>query len=257
MANAYILFDDRVLAATLSGLAPVSTLPLANLQDPQPSKVTRWTATSAHVVVDFGVSTPIGAVVAAGSNLTSSATRRVRLSSTDATGAAGDVHDSGTASAGASSSFRGAFAYTLSADLSARYLRLDVADATLTFIDLGLLLAGPAWRGARNFSYGAAIGYADFGVSETSPVGVTFTSQRARARSINMRFDFASELEAHTQLLELHRIAGITQNIAVIPDPAGSYRAQRLVVGTLEDLTPIINSQFNIWSTSLSVRERI
>lgn len=257
MASAYILFDDRVAAAALSGAATLDGLPLANLQDPQPRKVARWSGTSGYVVADFGAAVPIGAAVIHGTNLSAAATRRVRLSSVDATGAAGDVHDSGTAVAGASTVYNGSFAYTLTADASARYLRVDLADTSLAWIDAGLLLAGPVFRAARNFSYGAAIGYRESGRNEASPVGVTFTTRRGRARALSLRFDYATAAEAYAQLLELQRIAGVTQNVAIVPDPGGLYAAQRLLVGTLQDLTPISNSYFNIHSTTLSLVERI
>lgn len=257
MANGYLLFDDRIAAATLTGDAGVAGLPLANLQDPQPTKVARWQATSGYVVADFGAAVPVGGLVLHGTNLSAAATRRVRLSSADATGAAGDVHDSGAAAAGVLATYRGSFAYMLSSDLSARYLRLDLADASLSFIDAGVLLAGPVFRPARNFSYGASIGFQEFGRNERSPVGITFTSQRARARALSLRFEYASASEAYGHLLELQRLAGITRNVALVPDPGGTNAAKQLMVGTLQDLTPISNTFYNIHSTTLSLVERI
>lgn len=257
MTNAYLLFDDRVPSATLSGTSPASGLPLANMQDPQPRKVARWLATTGYVVADFGSSMPVGAVIVHGTNLSAAATRRVRLSSADATGAAGDVHDSGTATAGASPNFMGSFAYTMASDLSARYLRVDLTDTSLQWIDIGLLMAGPTYRPTRNFSFGWQLGYREFGLTDQSPIGVTFASQRGRGRAINMRFAFATAAEAHTQIFELQRIAGATANVAVIPDPSGTYKAQQLIVGTLADLVPIQNDAFNVYSATVSVLERI
>lgn len=257
MAHAYLLYDDRVPAATLSGAATVAGLPVTNLQDPQPSRVARWTGTTCHVVVDFGAATPVGMVVLAGTNLTTTTTRRLRLSSTDATGAAGDVHDSGTAAAGADARFNGSFAYMLAADLAARYLRVDLTDAGLAFIDVGLLMAGPAFRPGRNFSFGHELGYQDFGLQEPSPVGTLFASDRRRVRATTLRFDYATEAEAMAALLEMKRITGVTRNIAVVPNPGGAYPASRLVVGVVADLVPIRNNAFNIWSDVVSVVERI
>jgi hypothetical protein len=41
---------------------------------------------------------------------------------------------------------------------SARYLLVDVADASLATIDIGLLAAGPLWRLGRGMAYGVREG---------------------------------------------------------------------------------------------------
>jgi len=41
---------------------------------------------------------------------------------------------------------------------SARYLLVDVADASLATIDIGLLAAGPLWRLGRGMAYGVRAG---------------------------------------------------------------------------------------------------
>lgn len=257
MGKASILYDDRVRSAILSGAAPAGGLPLAHLQDPQPRKVTRWIGTSGFVVADFGASVPVGLVALTGTNLTAAATRRVRLSSVDATGAAGDVHDSGVAAAGADPRHNGAVFYPLAADLSARYLRVDLADASLSFLDVGLLLAGPAFRPARNMSFGWSVGWQEYGTNEPSPVGVRFTARRGRCRALALRFDFATESEAMGHHMEMARIAGATENVAVLPIADGAYLAQQAVVGLVQDVTEVQNRFFNIWSKTITIAERM
>jgi hypothetical protein len=257
MARGVILYDDRVAAATLSGAATVSGLPVSNMQDPQPRKVARWSGTTGYVVADFGASVPVGMVAVAGTNLSTGATRRVRLSSADATGAAGDVHDSGTAAAGADPRYNGSFGYVLSSDLSARYLRVDFTDATLSFIDAGLLLAGPCLRPGKNFAFGWSLGYRDMGQADVSPIGTLFASRRGRGRVVDLRFPYATAAEAMTGFLEMKRIAGITENVAVWPENDGTYKTQQLVIGLVADALPIRNDAFNVWSDQATVVERI
>jgi hypothetical protein len=257
MAKAVILYDDKIPGAILSGAATAGGLPLANLQDPQPRKVARWIGTSGHVVADFGAAVPVGLVAISGTNLTAAATIRVRLSTADATGAAGDAHDSGVVAAAADPAFNGAAFRYLSADVVARYLRVDLADATRSWIDAGLLLAGPAFRPWRNYSFGYTLGYQDFGLNEKSPVGITFTSERARVRAAALRFEFATSAEAMGPHTELSRLCGVTRNVAVIPDPDGAYRSAQAIVGTLDDVLPVSHAAFNVWSRTLSIVERI
>jgi hypothetical protein len=257
MGRATILYDDKVAAATLSGTAPAGGLPLANLQDPQPTKVARWSATTAFVVADLGATFSIGLVALGGTNLSTSATRRVRLSTVDTTGAAGDAHDSGTAAAGADPRYNGTVLHVLSANVSARYVRVDVTDATLSFIDAGLFLAGPAFRPTRNYSFGATFGYQDAGGAEQSPVGKLFVNRRGRKRVATLRFAFASEAEAMVDHMELSRIAGATENVVIVPDPVGTYVAAQSLIGLVEDVTEIRNEAFNVWSRTITVVERV
>jgi hypothetical protein len=257
MAKAVILYDDKIAAAVLSGAATAGGLPLANLQDPQPRKVARWIGTSGHVVADFGAAVPIGLVVISGTNLTAAATVRVRLSTADATGAAGDEHDSGVIAAGADPRFQGGVFHYLPADKTARYLRVDLADATLSWIDAGLLLAGPAFRPWRNYSFGYTLGFQDYGLNEKSPIGITFTSERGRPRAAALRFEFATSAEAMGDHVELSRLCGVTRNIAVVPNPDGPYLAAQAIVGTLDDVLPVSHAAFNVWSRTLSIVERI
>lgn len=256
MGRATILYDDRIPAAALSGAATVGGLPLANLQDSQPRKVARWSGTSCHIVADLGAPSLVGLVALHGTNLTAAATRRVRLSSSDGTGEAGDVHDSGAAAAGADPRYSGTAVYVLAANASARYLRIDLADASLSFIDVGLVLAGPAFRPARNYSFGAAFGYVEAGSADASPIGVMFANRRGRRRAVSLRFAFATEAEAMTDHMELSRIAGATENVVVVPDPGGAYRAQQALVGLVADTTEIRNDAFNVWSRTIQVIER-
>ena len=60
-----------------------------------------------------------------------------------------------------------------------------------------------------------------------------------------------------TGFLEMKRFAGIVSNIAVVPNPGGSYPAQRLIVGLVANIVSIRNSVFDIWSDIVSVVERV
>lgn len=258
MAKAVILYDDRIRGAVLSGAATAGGLPLANLQDPQPRKVARWIGTAGHVVADLGGATPVGLVAISGTNLTAAATVRVRLSTVDATGDAGDAHDSGVIGAGADPAYNGAvFHYLGAADKIGRYLRVDFADSSLSWLDVGLLLAGPAFRPGRNYSFGYSLGFQDYGLNEKSPIGITFTSERGRCRSAALRFDFATSAEAMGAHMELSRLCGVTRNIAVVPNPDGPYLAAQSIIGTLDDVLPVSHSAFNVWSRTLSIVERV
>ena len=77
MAGAF-LWNDLVRAATLinTGTSP-ATMPIANLQDPQPRLRTRWLGSTAGLIVDFGADVTVEAVALLSSTLRAADTVRV------------------------------------------------------------------------------------------------------------------------------------------------------------------------------------
>ena len=270
MAYPVIVYNDLVYgsheaAATLTGDAAVTTLPLANLQDPQPSKPCRWIATSGYVVADFGALVDIGGVALAGLNLSAAATWRVRLSTADATGAAGNAADTGVVSTGIRPSEKlrnvdqvnGRAVKIFDADVSARYLRVDLADASLGYIDAGLLLAGPAFRPSRNFSYGWGSWIRDRGELVENSQGLAFPKRAPRQRRLNMTFQFDAAADVYTEVPEMLRLCGGSENCLFVGDPGGTQEAAKTVLGLLDAATPIEQANFRFYNYEFAITERL
>lgn len=253
-----ILYDDRIPAAVLSTSGAISSLPVSNLQDPQPRQIAGWTGSIATIFVDFLTATEIGAVVAAVTNLGSTAVRRVRTSDSDPTCLSGVTHDSASAAAGADSRYNGTFSYILEEPVTARYLRLDVSQDGLSEVFIGLLLAGPTLRPIKNFDWGWGGGWRDAALQDQSPAGLIHTSRRVKHRVLELTFRAASESEAwgDVSFFEMGRIAGLSENIAVIPKPSGTYRAAQTIVGPLIDLNRSDQPHRTEFTHTLSVMER-
>jgi hypothetical protein len=241
LGSGVILYNDRIASAILSGSTTPSTLTLDRLQDPQPTNVARILASSGFIIGDFGSAVAIGASVFHGTSLGVTATVRLRLSSADPTGVAGDIYDSGVVLAGADQRYRGSFYQVLDEDLSARFVRVDIVDPAASTIDLGIWLAGPVLRPEINFSPPRPLGYVDYGSAIPSAAGITHVMERRRARNTELRFEWADQDEAFGDLsfFDMQRMCGIVQNVAIISDPLSSYRAAELVVGTVTQLIPI------------------
>lgn len=159
------LYDNLVLTAPTFSVSPGSvaeSTPQSFLLDPQPRLRVRvfLSPASISVLVDFGASRAIDCVAAISSNATAAATIRVRLSTADATGAAGDAWDSGIGGAASTGADAGGNIVVVrtAGTATGRYLLVDIIDGTLDFFDLGILAAGPLWRLARAQSYGAREG---------------------------------------------------------------------------------------------------
>ena len=151
------LYDERVRdALALTALtATAAGMPVANLRDPQPRLRARFTGGAASTLVDFGTATPVEAVALISTNLSANATVRWRLGTLEVPNAA---HDSGTVPAHTGDEANGNVVLLRSGAASARYLLVDVADASLSTIDIGILAPGPLWRLARGMAYGVREG---------------------------------------------------------------------------------------------------
>jgi hypothetical protein len=88
-------------------------------------------------------------------SLGATATVRVGLSVSDATGAARDAWDSGVLSpAPAAATFGQVVVLRTAGPATGRYLRVDVADGAASVLDIGIIAAGALWRLARGHAYG-------------------------------------------------------------------------------------------------------
>lgn len=252
MANAAILYNDKIAAAVLSGDATSATMPVTNMQDDQPGRAARFLAGSAWFLADFQTATAIGAVALAGTNLTATATMRCRMGSTSAC----SDWDSGTIDPKADVRF-GLACYLFDAARTYRYLHVDVADAALSFIDIGLALAGPVFSPARNFSYGWGVETADLSIVQRSRRGQAHVAEGAAQRALALEFRSASEAEAYAEVREMQRIAGNRKNVFVCPRPGATYDANDRIVGLLSDNNSLVQPSFNIFRYRFRVEERL
>lgn len=158
MSAAFLYRDVMVSAAFIGDLGTVASpsLPLGNLTDSQPRIRTRWTPASASIYVDFGASQTVSALALIGTNLTAASTVRWRIGNDAGFSATnydtGDLYALTTAAAG------GNVVLLHATSASGRYMRVDLADLVLGWIDVGRLVAGPLFRTTHAWAYGAGEG---------------------------------------------------------------------------------------------------
>ncbi len=257
MAKAGLAWINRVDAAVLTASSEVSSLPVADLQSEHLSDIWRTSAAPpAWLGADFGAAVEIGVVGIFGTNLTPTATWRIRLSNV-ALGN-GEVLDTGTIGAGVKAGYRQAL-HVPAAPLTARYARLDLDDAGLAglYVQAGRLWAGPLWRPARNFRYGAAPGRTDPSARTPSKGGQIWTDVRAQARAQEFELAALSEAELLDGPLEADRLAGIVKAVLFVPDPAAAEIGRRAVLGLIEDLTPAPLFAHDLYRKAYRIVERL
>ena len=220
------LYDERVRdAVALTALTSTAAgMAVGNLRDPQPRLRARFTGGAASVLVDFGTATPVEAVALISTNLSATATARWRLGTLEVPNAA---HDSGIQPAHTGDEANGNVVLLRSGAASARYLLVDVADASLATIDIGLLVAGPVWRLARGMAYGVREGRLILDQRDRNPLtGAEFVVPAlANPRFAAFTLPALSRAEATDAHRDLVRRLGAARDALWIPE-TGDTRAE-------------------------------
>jgi hypothetical protein len=252
-----VLWANDADAGVLTASAAYSTLPVTYLQTPQLDQ--RWRtndgAASAWVVADLGSSLPVDLVGLLATNLGAAATARVRVSTADATGAAGNAYDSTTFSPDLSPSYPH-LVRALTAPVTGRYVRIDVADAGLTLFEAGRLVIGSMFRPAINFRTGYGLTVKDGSRVDESEGGQEWVERRVARRGVTLRFPAisAAEQRQHATPMQLQR--GIAQDIGILLDTASAVPGEDFIWGLPQALAPVRNVFFQRFDMEISVVER-
>ncbi|MFZ1427188.1 MAG: hypothetical protein WAS21_10505 [Geminicoccaceae bacterium] len=258
MANLVLGYDDRVRPGTITGTSALATLPVVNLQTQRLGQLWRGGpgVTTASLLVDFGASRTIGAVLLAGTNLSTVATWRIRLSTVDATGNAGDVLDTGTGPAGVDTRFRLAL-LVLPTDATGRYLKVDLSDASLPWLEAGRLAALKLWRPRRNFAFGMSRGRIDLGKTSKGEAGDLFALRGSQQRVFTMTLQAVYRDELLADAEDLLRTAGKHDDILLCLDPNSTNPGFDSIWGTMAELPAWEWVAHPIHKGALRVEERV
>lgn len=239
MANAILATSNLLIGAELAASAETQDGPIANIA--RPPAVTAWRAlgSSAWFTADLGAAQTIRALLLMRVTLGPAGTIRVRLS--DSAAHDGNVWDSGVQPANAATLLDGRKqCLVLPAGApSARYVKVDLADAGAAFIDVGYAWLSDWWQPQRNFSMGFQDGTATSSVREISKGGQVYAQKRPKARIKRFALDFMTPAEAKTRMPEIDDRVGDTAPLLFIPDPGAVDAASQAIVGLLTDLSDV------------------
>ncbi|MEM7173285.1 MAG: hypothetical protein AAF530_24190 [Pseudomonadota bacterium] len=259
MANAFIgapnLFDfaDGVTAGS-----QVPTLPVQHLVDPRVVKPWRSDVgvTATHLVADNGSPKTLRAMALLGTNLTGAATFQVRISSSDETGVTGDIYDSGTIAAGQVDPAYGAFVHALPTEVTGRYVRLDMSDPSLSYLQAGRWFFGATFQPGINIQFGLKRDQLDPSRLTESLDGQVFIDRREKRRAWRINFDFLTEQEALTGLSEIDRLVSITEDVLFVLDPESDNLGRDSIWGLLSQPSGLTHSNQDTFQQSYTITER-
>lgn len=253
-----IAWDNKGDAATVTAGSSASTHPVSNVQHPHVAR--HWRSASAvkstYINLDLGSSLSCAALALLGTNLTTSATIRIRSSDTDPTATTGTEVDTGTVSAGIVTGYGGVYK-TFTATAS-RYWRIDLEDTTVAdHLEVGRLFLGPTWTPTYGHSYGYSIGWQDVSPRDVTPGGQWYISERARRRVLQLSMDFGTQADMLGSALNLGREAGSATDVLVMPETSGNYVPVLAVWGLMTELAPVVHANVNIYRQRYLVEERL
>lgn len=188
--------------------------------------------------------------------MTTAATYRIRLSSVDQTGIAGDLYDSGIVSGGISEE-HAKIALLLDTPLTAIAVRIDLFEADAAALLAGRLIFGKRDKFTINFGYGWQYGYSDLSRTRKSAGGQTFIDREERYRVLTVDFEAMPETDRYGFVDAIDRICGTSQDILFIIDQATDQPDRDSIWGLVENNSPPSQPSLAHFRKSYSISERL
>lgn len=254
-SNACIAYDNLFDSAMVTASSQQLLAPATNLQVAHIAK--RWRseeANTASVVADFLSSVSIDTLGVFGLTVSSIGTTRLRLSTADSSGLAGDAYDS--AAVAVDTNYNQAIAL-LSAPVTARYLRLDVADSGADFVEAGRILATLRTQFSRNFGWSWQRQRVDRSIQTKTRGGQTLIWRDGSYRTLDVTFNFVDPADTYGIVETIDRLNGIKDDILFVIDPTSTNLARDCIWGLVSTITPVVNPNFDIYSKQYKIEERL
>jgi hypothetical protein len=275
VGNALFLSPRWIDAATVTASSTEGLLTADNVQTARPDQVWRATGdTAEYLAWDFGEDVMVEALALVAHNLSSAATLRLRLGTSEANVTAAPGFDSGAVSAWPVSGkpddldWQSYFSLVLADNATGyRYGRVDIADSANVdgYVQVGRLFVGPAFVPSINVDINPSLGLTSPDEAGRSAFGHTFGDNRGpAARVMQLPMSALDEDEMGDELFELQRYCGLAKDFAFCLNPEATTRFHRYAMqarfSTLNSFTaqPAWNEFGNqVWQTTLSIEEML
>lgn len=255
-AAAYINLLDAAATVVSATSAQILTPP-SLLLDPHVSRHWRGAGgISDDVIIDLGSMQSVDTIYGMGSNLSAAGATRLRISSADSTGVAGDVYDS-SALTGLVDPNYGYAPFLLPSPVSGRYLRLGFSDASLSAIELGRMFIGLRTQFTYNFDYGWSIQRVDRSTRTKTRAGQTQVFRDNAYRTFDLPMNFVAPADRYGLIEAMDIACGQNTDILMITDPMSSNLGRDSIWGLVSDLTAIIQPNLAVFTKDYKIEERL
>lgn len=236
MANAAIAFPNLSDAGSVAASTAIVAAPASTLQNPHVAR--KWRGTNGDTeFIRTSALTGFDTVLLRGLNLTSAGTTRVRVSSADSSGQAGDVFDSHEITGLVDEAF-GTLLVLLPA-LVDGFVLIDMQEPGADVIEAGRLCVAPRMEFSVNFSWGWSEQWIDRSRETESRGGQSFIDPDVTYRSWNMQFGNLSRTE-RAVIQQLDRLNGTKRDFLMIKDTDSDTFGPDSLWGRVKQIDPIL-----------------
>lgn len=225
------------------------TLPLANLQNRQPTKVARSTNLQPDFIVDLGRNRTITFVALLFHNLTANGTWRVRLSRDSDFSTI--LYDSGTAPVWPITNTFGSLPWgefswngravesggnnailTLPTSYLTRYLLVNLSDVSNSsgYLQAGRLIVDAPWRPSKSVQFGWSTGQSKRSKKSRSRGGQVWTDNWDEYKVLTFDLAGIGEDEMYSNGFNINNIKGVTGDLFAMIDPSDLINRHRYSV---------------------------
>lgn len=284
MDNLVVVYENLADAATLTASSTAGSTSKENLKLNTKSKVWRTTATSGTLLVALSPARVVTAVVLPYTNLTPTATIRIRgftsnptLSGTTVVGGT-EAWDSGTILAapwdaylytGAGTAPSGVSVYSYGGGTCARAyydnstavtgVTIEIVDTSNTsgYIEASRLVMGEYWSPQFNTSYGLSVDPVDLSKHERTEAGDLITTPSPRISKLNFDMKYLSSTDRAT-LMKILKSNGLVKPlfISLFPYNIESNKERDFqLFGKLSSISSITHPVLSIYSSQITLEE--
>lgn len=273
--NLRIIYNNIAdTANTLTSSSSVANYEITNTRRDTKGSVWRSanTITTANINLSWNTAQTISAVILPYTNLTATATIRIRLYSD--TAYATQIYDSGTVTAvpavlpnyyTSSGNYRYAFGGGSCArkyipqTSGCRGMRIDIADTanTDTYLEVSRIIVGTYWSPKHNTEFGLSVGITDSSSRSRTQTGNLITDIGTSNKTMSFNLSYMTKADRDT-LFSIISSIGTKKSlyISLFPedeDPANEQIHQ--IYGRLSDLATIVNPMYSIYASSINIEE--
>lgn len=261
MASAALLITNLADAGTLVASSAAANMPISQLIDSAHVTDDLWRSetNSDSFTLDLLADRLIDTVAVLGMTVATSATIRLKISTSAAGVGNGNVLDTGILT-NASVYFDpnyGMFVYRAAAPVTGRYIDVALADASASYVEAGRIVVGLSEVLSINFAFGSTTGWADPSAIEKSKGLQTLIWQRAGFRTAMLDLQWVENSQRWGVIETMGRVNGGHTDILTILDTAADNLPQWTIWGLVKDLSPAAFIAIpDVYSKQLQIEER-
>jgi hypothetical protein len=210
-----IAYENLADAGTVTASSALSALSADRVQAEDIEDVWRAATNPAWLLADLGSEMTVGIAALINSNAGLTDTARVRVSTVDASGSAGDAYDSGVFVT-AIDTVHEKLIHFIEPGVSGRYVLIDLDQGETP--EAGRLFIARGWTPTHNFSFGWEPLSRDWSISTMSLGLNLFKDKKRKQEGARFILNGITEDEYENQIRPLNRLAGTSREILVCRD---------------------------------------